>query len=292
MSSLVLLLLLGVRVLQVSSTPHRTGPVSALAQLGRHVVLGAGPKVWVYAFTHHHSDTLVPISFYDSTFYVTSLRVLKSYVLLSDAFKSVQLLQWREPDLLFKGKDYEDVVPYASHFVVDSPSLGMVVCDHRGNVQVPSSTTSRDAQPSTTDHSSFLLTPPPPPHQVLQYDRSAVESRSGNKLVRRADFHLGYRVAFLQSCTPHPVPRHGASGPGRRLLVFGSAEGSAGFFVPLEERLFRRLYALQVRRHTHLPPLSCLSHTTEATPLPRHTGRDGERAAPRLRAEPQGLPSA
>lgn len=158
----MLLLLLGVRVLQVSSTPHRTGPVSALAQLGRHVVLGAGPKVWVYAFTHHHSDTLVPISFYDSTFYVTSLRVLKSYVLLSDAFKSVQLLQWREPDLLFKGKDYEDVVPYASHFVVDSPSLGMVVCDHRGNVQVPSSTTSRDAQPSTTDHSSFLLTPPPP----------------------------------------------------------------------------------------------------------------------------------
>lgn len=89
----------------------------------------------MYSFMNSESS-LTPISFYDTMFYVTGLHVLKSFVLVTDVFKSVQLLQWREPNLIFKGKDYDDCVPYASAFVVDAPSLGIVICDQRGNVQV------------------------------------------------------------------------------------------------------------------------------------------------------------
>ena len=90
---------------------------------------------------------------------------------------------------------------------------------------------------------------------MLQYDPSAIEARGGNKLLRRADIHLGYRVSFLAECRAQPVTRgrQSASVQQKRVLVFGTLEGGVGLFAPMEERMYRRLSALQAVMINALP---------------------------------------
>jgi cleavage and polyadenylation specificity factor subunit 1 len=212
----------------VDQYSQRSGPPTAIAQLGPHIIIAAGPTLWVYAFSAR--EKLKPIAFYDADFYVVSLRVVKTLVAVTDAYHSVHLLRWHEHDpahtLELMGKDYSPIVsaqPGGSHFVVDPPSLGMLVGDSRGNLQ------------------------------LLQYDPADVESRGGNRLVRRADFHLSHRLSFLQHTRMAEVPRPGAYRAGVRVMVFGSVEGGVGALVPVEEKVYRRLYALQAVMVNALP---------------------------------------
>lgn len=107
--------------------------------------------------------------------------------------------------------------------MVHPPTLGVLVGDDRGNLR------------------------------VLQYDPLDPEARGGNRLVRRADFHLAHRMGFCLPTRPGPVARPGALARGLRLLVFGTVEGGAGALVPLEEKVFRRLSALQAVMVNALP---------------------------------------
>ncbi len=142
----------------------------------------------------------------------------------------MHLLRWSETDpthqLELLGKDYTPILtaqPGGSAFVVDPPSLGVLVGDDRGNLR------------------------------MLQYDPADPEARGGNRLVRRADFHLSHRLGFLLPTRPGPVARPGALARGLRLLLFGTVEGGAGALVPVEEKVFRRLYALQAVMVNALP---------------------------------------
>lgn len=70
--------------------------------------------------------------------YITSVTVLKNYILLGDMHHSVQLLYWREGDhaLLPVSKDYEPTVPLCTEFLYDGPKLGMLMTDDEGNLQL------------------------------------------------------------------------------------------------------------------------------------------------------------
>jgi len=211
----------------VDEFTQRSGPPTAMAQLGQHIIIAAGPTLWVFSFSagggrEGGREKLKPIAFYDADFYVVSLKVVKNLIAVTDAYHSVHLLKWHEENpgntLELLGKDYSPIVsalPGGSHFVVDPPSLGVVVGDDRGNLQ------------------------------LLQYDQADIESRGGNRLVRRADFHLSHKMSFVQHARPGGVARAGAVNQGVRLLVFGTVEGGVGALVPLEEKVYRRLYALQ-----------------------------------------------
>ena len=129
-----------------------------------------------HTLTYTH---LLLLSTNTHSFYVVSLRAVKDFVAATDAYASVHLLRWHEVEpthtIELLGKDYSPVVtapPGGAQFVVDPPTLGVLVSDDRGNLQ------------------------------VLQYDPADVESRGGNRLVRRADFHLGHRLGFLQHARP------------------------------------------------------------------------------------------
>lgn len=217
----------------VDEFTQRSGPPTAIAQLGQHIIIAAGPTLWVFSFSAAGGgggegvvgggrEKLKPIAFYDADFYVVSLKVVKNLIAVTDAYHSVHLLKWHEENpahtLELLGKDYSPIVsaqPGGSHFVVDPPSLGVVVGDNRGNVQ------------------------------MLQYAQADVESRGGNRLVRKVDFHLSHKMSFVQHARPGAVARAGAMSQGLRLLMFGTVEGGVGAMVPLEEKAFRRLYALQ-----------------------------------------------
>ena len=70
--------------------------------------------------------------------YVTSVTILKHYILLGDMHHSVQLLYWREADhaLLPISKDYDPTVPLCTEFLYDGAKLGMMMTDDEGNLQL------------------------------------------------------------------------------------------------------------------------------------------------------------
>lgn len=70
--------------------------------------------------------------------YITTVTILKNYILLGDMHHSVQLLVWREEDhsLNFVAKDYEASVPITSEYLYDGPKLGMLMADDEANVQL------------------------------------------------------------------------------------------------------------------------------------------------------------
>ncbi len=75
---------------------------------------------------------------------------------------------------------------------------------------------------------------------VLQYEPAHLESRGGQRLLRTSDFHVGSRVtAMLRKRIPEVAayPCY--------VTLLATAEGGLGALIPVQERLFRRLFTLQ-----------------------------------------------
>jgi len=100
--------------------------------------------------------------------------------------------------------------------------------------------------------------------QFLQYSPKDDEARGGNKLVVRADFHLGAQTISLQSHWCRSSLLVGSATPsisfsalrqqdsmGRReedqrfAIHFGTSDGGYGIVVPISEQVYWRLAALQ-----------------------------------------------
>lgn len=71
-------------------------------------------------------------------FFITSVNVLKNFVIIGDSVQGLQFLQWNEEnsELSLLGKDYETVLSLNSSFVLDGNKLGMVTADFEGNIQL------------------------------------------------------------------------------------------------------------------------------------------------------------
>jgi cleavage and polyadenylation specificity factor subunit 1 len=71
------------------------------------------------------------------------------------------------------------------------------------------------------------------------------ESLSGNRLIRRADLHVGHFVTKVVK-TRKMTPRESMDDPAESFLgVTTSREGSLGFITAMNERMYRRLNILQ-----------------------------------------------
>ncbi|CAM9461362.1 unnamed protein product [Discosporangium mesarthrocarpum] len=206
------------------------GPVSAIAQLGRHIILSVGKKIIVNRWDAK-GRTMELIGFHDTRVYVVTLSTIKQrFVLVGDVYNSVQLVVWREEDhsLTALAKDYEKTEVLSAEYLVDEPGMGIVVADADKNIK------------------------------VLQYVPNAPESRGGNKLLCQSDFFLGSGVAHLSRHRTRG-PRNGRGGI-RYCLLAGTLDGGLGVVCPVEEKVFRRLYALQGIMS------NALAHTGAANP--------------------------
>eukprot|EP00639_Heterosigma_akashiwo_P007395 CAMPEP_0194560308 /NCGR_PEP_ID=MMETSP0292-20121207/1532_1 /TAXON_ID=39354 /ORGANISM="Heterosigma akashiwo, Strain CCMP2393" /LENGTH=223 /DNA_ID=CAMNT_0039408445 /DNA_START=90 /DNA_END=761 /DNA_ORIENTATION=- len=142
---------------------------------------------------------------------------MKHFVLVGDYCKNMCFLAWNEKDhsLLQQAKVYRPGQVMGASFVLDPPSLGMLASDFDRNIQ------------------------------LFEYAPKAIEARGGNKLLCKADFHLGsVATCFLQHKANTSLLGHKKKSS-RHSLVFGTLDGGVGSFVPVDERVFRRLYALQ-----------------------------------------------
>ena len=153
------------------------------------------------------------------------------------AYDSLYFLVWRESDksLTLLAKDYDPIPVYAAGLLSRGGSLDIVCHDDRQNLQ------------------------------FFQYAPGDAAARGGNKLVCRADFHLGSQTTELQSflcrssllvnsATPtsslaalqQQDKFFGRNDDDQRLGIhFGTSDGGYGAVVPLSEPIYWRLTALQ-----------------------------------------------
>jgi len=145
------------------------GPASVVKQLGNdYLISTVGTTVYVYKL-NPDTQELVQVNFYFAQFFVSSVSVIKNYVLVADVCNSVQFLVWREEDesLTPVSKDMDSQTVLSTAFVTDGPALGMLAGDDEGNVQ------------------------------VMKFDPRKVETKDGSRLLCTADFHLGSDATLL-----------------------------------------------------------------------------------------------
>lgn len=75
---------------------------------------------------------------YATQFFISSVSVMKNYILIADVCNSVQFLVWREEDLTLTliSKDMDSQTVLSTAFISDGTSLGIVVGDDESNIQL------------------------------------------------------------------------------------------------------------------------------------------------------------
>ena len=193
---------------------HRTGSISAVAQMGPYVLATIGAKIIVHEFK---SEQLVGCAFYDGQFYITSMNTCREYVLYGDVYKSVHFLHWNEIErsLTLLAKDFNPLNVTATEFSISENQLGLVASDIHENIS------------------------------IFHYAPDDVASRGGQALIRRNDFHTGVSISAMHRFRIPKEVLPSSKSKNRFVTIMGSTTGGLTVLVPTSERVFRRLFTLQ-----------------------------------------------
>ncbi|GBG62092.1 hypothetical protein CBR_g28568 [Chara braunii] len=188
------------------------GAISAVAAVQGRLLIAVGPKIILH--TWDGSD-LSWAAFFDAPLYIVSLNTVKNFVLVGDVHKSIFFLSWKEEENQLKllARDFESLDVYATEFLIDGGILSLLVTDSDKNLQ------------------------------VFSFSPKRVESWKGQKLLPRAEFHIGAHVAKFLRLPMLPI----ASAPrtNRAAVLFGTLDGGLDLIAPVDELTFRRLQTLQ-----------------------------------------------
>lgn len=210
------------------------GAISAVASLQGHLLIASGPKVILHKWT---GSDLTGVAFYDAPpLYVVSLNIVKNFILLGDIHKSIYFLSWKEQgaQLTLLAKDFGSLDCFATEFLIDGSTLSLTVSDDQKNVQ------------------------------IFYYAPKMSESWKGQKLLSRAEFHVGAHVTKFLRLQMLPTPDRTSAAPipdktNRFALLFGTLDGSVGCIAPLDELTFRRLQSLQKKLVESVPHVAGLN---------------------------------
>lgn len=211
------------------------GAISALASLQGHLLVASGPKIILHKWT---GTELNGIAFFDAPpLHVVSLNIVKNFILIGDVHKSIYFLSWKEQgaQLSLLAKDFGSLDCFSTEFLIDGSTLSLMVSDEQKNIQ------------------------------IFYYAPKISESWKGQKLLSRAEFHVGAHVTkFLRlQMLPTTSDRTGTAPASdktnRFALLFGTLDGSIGCVAPLDEITFRRLQSLQKKLVDTVPHVAGLN---------------------------------
>ncbi|XP_034204050.1 cleavage and polyadenylation specificity factor subunit 1 isoform X3 [Prunus dulcis] len=211
------------------------GAISALASLQGHLLIASGPKIILHKW---NGTELNGVAFFDvPPLYVVSLNIVKNFILLGDVHKSIYFLSWKEQgaQLTLLAKDFGNLDCFATEFLIDGSTLSLVVADEQKNIQ------------------------------IFYYAPKMSESWKGQKLLSRAEFHVGthvtkfLRLQMLSTSSDRTGTNPGSDKTNRYALLFGTLDGSIGCIAPLDELTFRRLQSLQKKLVDAVPHVAGLN---------------------------------
>ena len=222
----------------VHEKESRLGPVSAINALdcgsSIYLIVGAGSQISMEAW---QMDRLTQVGFYHAMQHVISIEVIRSYIVLVDAYEGIRFLIWKDHDktLNLISRDYSLLPVFSAGMLTLGNGLAFVSHDERENFR------------------------------VLQYAPNDAESDGGARLIVKADFHMGCSAVQFSShyCVP-PAISYSANttvsfasmkgtpfeAQAREMeetfgLCFGTTDGGFSCVVPLPTMIFTRLQALQ-----------------------------------------------
>ncbi|KAJ9679116.1 hypothetical protein PVL29_021139 [Vitis rotundifolia] len=211
------------------------GAISAVASLQGHLLIASGPKIILHKWT---GTELNGVAFFDAPpLYVVSLNIVKNFILLGDIHRSIYFLSWKEQgaQLNLLAKDFGSLDCFATEFLIDGSTLSLIVSDDQKNIQ------------------------------IFYYAPKMSESWKGQKLLSRAEFHVGahvtkfLRLQMLPASSDRTSATQGSDKTNRFALLFGTLDGSIGCIAPLDELTFRRLQSLQKKLVDAVPHVAGLN---------------------------------
>ncbi|XP_022229286.2 cleavage and polyadenylation specificity factor subunit 1 [Drosophila obscura] len=196
---------------------EQKGPVSAISDVLGFLVTGLGQKIYIWQL---RDGDLIGVAFIDTNIYVHQIITVKSLIFIADVYKSISLLRFQEEHrtLSLASRDFNPLEVYGIEFMVDNSNLGFLVTDAERNLI------------------------------VYMYQPEARESLGGQKLIRKADYHLGQVVntMFRVQCHQRGVhQRQPFLYENKHFVVYGTLDGGLGYCLPLPEKVYRRFLMLQ-----------------------------------------------
>lgn len=142
---------------------EQKGPVSAVSHVLGFLVTAVGQKIYIWQLK---DNDLSGVAFIDTNIYVHQIVSIKSLLLVADMYKSINLLRFQEDyrTLSLVARDYHPMNVLNIEYMVDNSNLGFLATDCEENIII------------------FM-------HQPESRD-----SCGGQKLIRKADYHLGQRI--------------------------------------------------------------------------------------------------
>ncbi|PKC68294.1 hypothetical protein RhiirA1_457369 [Rhizophagus irregularis] len=217
------------------------GSVTAICDVKGYLLTCVGPKIFIRAF--EDNDRLISVAFIDIQIYGNSVVSVKDYILLGDVYKSVWFLGFQEEPakLILVGKDYHSLEVSCLNYLIDEPMLYIAVADMDKNIH------------------------------LFQYAPYNVQSFSGQKLIRRGDFHVGAQVKTMLSMPKKELVRNSPIEQGssryleedtsgsKLLCLCGTLDGSISIVTPIPERMYKRLQLLHSKMVTGIQHVAGLN---------------------------------
>lgn len=260
------------------------GPVSAVAAVEGYLLVCVGSKLTLHQLLNKRD--LNAIAFYDAQMYITGLHVVKNYILVTDLYKSVCLLRWKEQTrtLALLSKDLDRLNVVSASYLVDGTQLTFVCADVRQNLHFyqyqPTNPLSRGGQKLVAVGNFHLGSQP---HAFLRLklntilyqssktkDTAPIPSTSATSASLtstsspRYCLYYGMFVCILFPLLPFSSSPPSSSSSSSNISSFlcdtGCLDGSVGYLTPLTESDFCRLGRLEMRL------VSELSHNAALNP--------------------------
>jgi len=202
---------------------EQKGPVSAITSIMGFLVTSVGQKVYLWQLK---DEDIVGVAFIDTNIFIHQMVSIKSLILVADVYKSVTVLRFQSEfrTLSMVSRDYNPLMVYQIEFLVDNANLAFMATDTEANLS------------------------------IFMYQPESRESHGGQKLLRRADYHLGQKVhcMFRVACNfKHQFDKKVLAYDNKHLTFFATLDGGFGFVLPLPEKTYRRLFMLQNVLLTH-----------------------------------------
>lgn len=210
---------------------EQKGPVSAITSIMGFLVSSVGQKVYLWQLK---DDDIVGVAFIDTNIFIHQMVSIKSLILVADIYKSVTVLRFQNQfrTLSMVSRDYNPLMVYQIEYLVDNANLAFLASDSESNFS------------------------------IFMYQPESRESHGGQKLLRRADYHLGQKInaMFRVACNfKQQSEKKVLAYENKHVTFFGTLDGGFGFVLPLPEKTYRRLFMLQNVLLTHSAHLAGLN---------------------------------
>ncbi|WWC73047.1 protein CFT1 [Kwoniella pini CBS 10737] len=220
-------------ILKLRAKDPARNPVSAISHINGYLLNSNGPKIYVKGFDD--DQQLMGLAFLDVQIYVTSMKVFKNFILISDINKSFWFVTLQEDPykLTTISKDLQPVSPLVTDFLVHEGQMTFISNDREGNMR------------------------------MLDFDPSDPDSLNGERVLLRTEYHTGAPVTASKVIARRKTAEE--EWAPQTQIIYATADGALTTLVSVKTARFKRLQLVSdqlVRNAQHIAGLNPKAYRT------------------------------